>query len=977
VSELHIFGGMSWWVDGRDQPLGGPRERALLALLVVSRDQPLSTDRLADGLWGEAVPPTAHKAVQVYISRLRRKLGSDVIERLPAGYRLRVDDVVVDLVRFEDMLSEGLANLAADDPIRAEAAFDAATSIADGDPFADVADLEALRPEIERIDELRWQAAEGRFEAALRNGRHEAVLSQIQRGVDARPHRERLWYQLMLALYRSGRQVDALAAYHQAREALDVELGIEPGPDLQTLEGRILRQDDELRAPAPRRNLSLPTPVSSFIGREAELGALCALIDAHRVVTVQGPGGVGKTRLAVEAAKQAAGRFEDGVFFVALAELTVVELVAAEILATLGVRPPATRAPLDVLAGHLSDKRVLLVLDNLEQLPEAGREIAGLLERAPTVHVLATSRAPLRIRGERLFELETLAVDGPGRLRGEASPAALLFLERAAEMRPGTSSSSDSAAIETICSRVDGLPLAIELLARLTRVMSPAEIAESLAGGGLEMDATMADLPEHQSSLMQAIRWSRALLPGPAREVFPIIGIFAGGFDRPAFETVRAATSLGAMGDASLAAMVDQSLIRRTEPRGGQSRFGTLETVRVAALDMLRTTPDLETRARKAYLDYFVELAEWSERGLVGRDQAAIAERLEADLDNLRAALQAACDGRLGEPALRAAAALRPFWERRGRFLEGRRWLDLALTLAADVPPIVAGKAENAAGVMAQLASDLPMARRHWEAALAIREAIGDTDGATETIGNLGVVAFWSHDFARAEELFAQSLAAAREIGDAWRVGAHEVNLGNLFLVQGDLDAADRHLLAAEAQFLKLDDARRVATALSARGLALTARGQLDEATVVLDRALKIAEETGSWDSMVEAHRGLARIAVDRGTIPEALDHLRPSMALTVEAGDPIDLAETLEVLAEALAASAEWTAASQALGAAGRIRAELGMPPWPLYAGVVEGLHEAAGVALGTSAFRTALARGEEEDPRAIVHEILGVDSH
>jgi predicted ATPase/DNA-binding SARP family transcriptional activator len=966
---LHVFGGLRLAVDGETRPLGGPQERAVLALLVANADHPVSVDRLLDALWGDEVPATAEKTIQVYMSRIRAALGPAAVDRSAVGYVLHTVVVDLDVGAFEAAVRTGNAELEAGDAARADAAFDEALAIAAGEPFPDVAEVVALAPEIARLVELRWQAATGRFDAGLRLGRHEALVVEIEAAVAQQPHRERAWAQLMLALYRSGRQAEALAAYHRARLALDEELGIEPGPELRDLERRILDQDPGLALPVALQSRGVPHPISSIVGRTDDLRRLASTVADHRLSTLVGPGGVGKTRLAIEAANQLTPEFTDGSAFIGLADVTDHALVPTEILTVLGVRPPPDRAPLDVLTAYLGARRMLLVIDNLEQIPDISRPVGALLDAAPNVHILATSRRPIAVRGETTLTVDPLTVAAGD--RATATDAARLFIERAADVRPQVPGPEALATIESICGRLDGLPLAIELVARLTRVMEVAEIDRELAALALGVEGT-ADLPERHRTLRATIQWSRKLLPPDAQRSFPLLGLFSGGFDREAFEAALRIGPDAGRSTAILAALIDHSLVRRTASRAGVARFAVLDMIRSAAREEL-AGDDRRPAVETAIASHYLEVATASETLLDGPEQVTAMDRLDAELDNIRTSIQTAIRSGLAEQALLAAAALRPFWERSGRFAEGRATLAAVLELRDSAPPAAVGKAVNAAGVMAWLASDYPAARMAWESALDMRRQAGDVTGAMYTLGNLGILATDLQDFDRARWIYTECLETATALGDSWGLAAYHGNLGQVEIETGRLPEGELHIREAIDRFREIGDDHSVAMALNLQARAALAAGRLDEAEALERESLRLGEAVDNWNTKVIAHRRLALIAALADRPEETADELRAAGALVLPADDAMEICELLETFSRG-AARRDPGGAARALGAADRIRRRTAKQLWPLDAPIISAARGAAEAGLGTETFAAAYAAGAAADPKELLIEVLGM---
>jgi len=426
--EFRILGPLEVVASGESLGLGSPRQRTLLALLLIRAGQVVSCDRLAEDLWDSEPPSSARHTVQAYVHRLRRVLGADAwrLESRPPGYQLKVSAGELDAQRFENLADDGRRALVRDDPRAAAGLLAAALRLWRGPLLADLSDVAAIEPERARLDALRLTALEDRIEADLALGRHARVIGELEALLAGSPFRERLWGQLMLALYRSGRPADALEAFRRARRVLTAELGLEPSPWLCRRQEQILLRDVALDGPEPakppRPQHNLPAQRNTFIGRRRELAELAGLLRTHRLVCVTGPPGSGKTRLAIEVATRLLEEFPHGVCFVSLAETTDPQLIPSAIRAALGVPEPAHRPADRALADHLRSRRLLLLLDNFEHVLAAAPAVGKLLDTAPGLRVLATSRAPLRLSGEQEYPLDPLplpAADQPARPRAQ------------------------------------------------------------------------------------------------------------------------------------------------------------------------------------------------------------------------------------------------------------------------------------------------------------------------------------------------------------------------------------------------------------------------------------------------------------------------------------------------------------------------------------------------------------------------------
>jgi predicted ATPase/DNA-binding SARP family transcriptional activator len=638
--------------DGRPVPLGGPRLRTLIGVLALRAPAVVSRDTLIDGMWDGHPPAGAEKTLRAHVAYLRRGLlaaglGALVATRSP-GYALTSPAASIDVHRFLDLVGTARAATSA---AATAGILRAALELWRGDVLAGCPSGEWVRAEATRLCEARLNAIEDLFAAELELGRHAAVAAELESMVASHPLRERLWELLMRALYRAGRQGEALRAYRRVRALLVDEIGVEPGPELRRLEATILAGAEMpggvVTVVRPERGSlgGVPTPLTRLIGRGAETTELGALLAERRLITLTGVGGAGKTRLAIAVAERAGTQFTDGVWFVDLAPLADPGLVAGAVADALGAEPAGDTAP--ALARQLRQRNCLLVLDNCERVVTPCADlVATLLRCCPDLRVLATSREALGVLGEVLWPVPPLAVPPlvhQGLTLVSEYDAVRLFLDRAGVVAVRGFTEDDGPGIAGLCARLDGLPLAIELAAARTAVLSVAEITERLHDPALLSVAHHPDRPDHRA-MHATIAWSYDLLDPATQERFRRLAVFAGGFRLDAVEAVW--DRPGAVG--MLADLVAKSLVVVERDEWG-TRYRLLETIRRWAGARLTENPAEEREARARHAAHYLARAE----------QADGPARLAADQENLCSALAwLAGDGRDPAGHLRLAMAL-------------------------------------------------------------------------------------------------------------------------------------------------------------------------------------------------------------------------------------------------------------------------------------------------------------------------------
>ncbi len=857
--------------------IGGAKQRALLAILLINANQVLAADRLIDLLWGERPPETASNVLQVYISQFRKVLEPthrrgapySVLVSQPPGYQLRVEADQLDSRGFEALFEEGRLAMARQDPLTAATALRNALAMWRGAALTDVGRESFALAEVARLAEMRLQAVEERIQADLALGGHADVMSELQALVAEHPLRERLCGQLMLALYQSGRQAEASDTYQRTRHVLVDQLGMEPGPKLQQLLRQILNQDPALDVrpqvlDAGRSNL--PATVTTFVGRGGEIAEVIDLLASFRLVTLTGTGGIGKTRLATEVARRLLDDYRDGVWLVDLAPVANQDLVVKTVMYTLGLRIQGAGVDADILSSYLKGRHQLLVLDNCEHLIEAAARLAAsLLKACPDLSILATSRESLNIPGEVAWRVPSLSVPDPG---GRSSVEALrefeavsLFSECASRAL-GTFSLSDANApgVAGICHRLDGIPLAIELAASRLKVLSVNELNERLSESfGVLARSGRTAVARHQT-LRATIAWSYDLLDDSERALFTRLSVFAGGFTVSAAAAVYGPNRTDPSVLELLARLVDKSLVLPVTTIGGQGRLRMLEVLRQFARERLEESGEA-AKVLDSHMHYFTALAEELSSRLRGPEQGTALDRLEVEHDNIRAALTWSRDTERGDLALRLIAAVWLFWYVRGYGVEGLR---AATDLLAqfDLPYPSTGEVLFGAAMLAWQRRDLHTAERLAAEAFTLYE-LSDDDGGR----GLAILCHANNADAdgrktEAEGKFGQALALLRAAGNHWGASIALNNLGVHQCELGRYGEAERYLSESLELGMRLGDPWRKLMALGSLAELYLAQGMPRRAAEVMTQAFVLQHDTRNIFSLPSDLEACARLAV-------------------------------------------------------------------------------------------------------------------
>ena len=915
--EFRLLGRLEVVDGGRDVAPRRRKQRALLGLLLLRAGELVAVDEAVDALWGMRPPPAARNAVQGHVATLRKLLGRDRIATLESGYTLRLDEDELDLHRFERLLSDASGR-----PPRKQAELlSEALALFRGAPMEEFRYDDFARAEAARIEELRLHALELKLEAELALGRHDNVIPELELLIDEQPLRERFRAQLMLALYRGGRQVEALDVYQAGRSTLVEELGIEPGPELQRLERRILNQDPALAAPSAMIAAArLPTPPTPLIGREREIDEVAVLLRRPevRLLTLTGPGGTGKTRLALQAATELFHAFADGVVFVSLAPLQDPALVLPTAAQALGVGATSGDTLAEDLARALRNRELVLVFDNFEHLLTAAPAAAEITADAAGVKLLVTSRAPLRLSAEHVYPVSPLTTptgaEDVERLRQCESVA--LFEARAQAVRPDFAvTSANAGAVADICRALDGLPLAIELAASRVGALPPAAMRRRLDHRLKLLVGGARDAPERQRTLRATMDWSHELLEQAEQRLFVRLAVFAGGC------TIEAAEGVCGGDDdldvvEGLASLTDKGLTR-LEGSDEEPRFTMLETVREYAAERLELSAEASTLHRR-HAEHFLRLAEEAEPNLIGvGNHEEWLDRLERDHDNFRSALDWLEASGDSSGALRLTAALWRFWDLKGHLIEGRRQLERALR-ADERPTASRAKALSGAADMALTCGDVTTGRLHAEEALNLYRELQDEWGTAFSLLMVAYGIGQEGDWPRAQQLYGESVQRFRDLGDEYY----------------ELRAARAHAWSYYED------------------------GELGRSRELYEGILPRARATGHELVEAIALSMLADIAVDEGRVADAISPLQESQRILRELNDLLLLAAGVGRFASVLALAGRAATATQVLSTSEALMEEIGArPPW--FAGISSKTLAAVHTQLDDAAFAEVWERG------------------
>ena len=857
---IRLLGGFSVWVGSRAVPEGAwhlRKAKSLVKLLALAPGHRVHREQVMEFLWPELGRRAASNNLRRTLHVARRALEPD-----PSASRYLISHgehltlcpdgpLWVDVEAFEEVAATVRRS---GDPAAYRAALDLyAGDLLPEDPYEDWAEDRRRQLRRNYLDMLVEMA-----ELCEERGDLGAAIDALREAVSEEPEHEEAHAELMRLYAKSDQRHKALRQYERLCQALRREFGTEPGTASRRLHEEIVagrvpvaRSVSSKDIPSESTSYPLrhnvPAALSSFVGRERELVEIKRTLAMTRELTLTGAGGCGKTRLALEVARDVASSYPDGAWLVELASLSQPELVPQAVASVLGVREQPDRSLVDTLAGNLREKCLLLILDNCEHLIEACAQLAhSLLHSCPHLRVLTTSREPLGIEGEAVWRVSSLSVPATDRLpaTGELTryDAVRLFLDRNRLRMPDFDLTPDNGrAVAQICRRLEGIPLAIELATARVGPLAVEEVAQRLGDSlSLLTVSPRTAVPRHRT-MRATLEWSHGLLSEPEKKLFRRLSAFAGGWTLEAAEVVGSDGLEGADVLDVLSRLVDKSLVVAEATEGDRVRYRVLEPIRQYARKKLEEDEESDATLRR-HANLFLALAEEAEPELRGPRQEEWLERLEVEHDNFRAALSWALEGGEPELALRLSGALGDFWYLRGRLKEGRRWLEAALAEGSELAAAVRIKALVRAGSIAWEQRDFERAVTLSEEGLALSRELGDKAGASAALLNLGVVAMLRDERERALSLLEEAVALGRELGNTAVISLALQGLGLALMLKGEFEWATALQRENLALANETGDMHMQGFSIGLGGLIALGKGDYEQAGALGMEALKIFE---------------------------------------------------------------------------------------------------------------------------------------
>ncbi len=941
---LSLLGPLQVSLDG--QAVGSfayNKARALLAYLAVESDQLHQRDAIVGLLWPDMPDAAARTNLRQVLTSLRDTIGvgdpaapfllttRDTLQFNPAS------DYTLDVTRFIDLL-DACAKHRHRHIARCLACatrLEEAVALYHGDFLAQLSSIDSAPFEewlVVKREALHQRAAEALAQLARHHeqwGDTVRARQLLTRLIELEPWDEAAYGQLMRSLARAGQRSAALAQYETCRRILAEQFGVEPSPVTQKLIEQI-RAGLPIEDTSPPRSTELPIVTTKLIGRDVELAELSDLLSdpAQRLLTIVGPGGIGKTRLALAALTATAPIFADGAVFVPLAALSSADLLPATILSALGLTLEQQVSPEQQLIDHLRSRELLLVLDNFEHLLANVELIKRIVQQAPQITLLITSRERLALQAERVFELEGLdypALEVTADI--ERYQAVQLFVERAQRLQRKFQLAPDNAAaVARICRLVEGLPLAIELAASTINVQSCAAIADGIANDLRALATRFHDVSERHRSMWAAFEHSWRLLTADEQQVFSRLSVFRGGFQ------LEAAQQISNASPTMLAALIDKSLVQR-ETTG---RYDLHDLLRQYGQGKLSEAGNLK-QAHERHLTWFLQLATTAEPQLMGKEQARWLEQLEAENDNLRTALQWSLEQGLFDQAAQLSSALWRFWWTRGYLSEGRQWYSRIYAHRDALSAEMSAKLFNQAGVLAVQQGDFAEAQRLFEANLALNRERGNLSGIANVLNNLGALTIEQAHYDQARIFLEESLPLRRQLGNKAHIAATLNNLGTVAQYQADLTSAQQYFDESLALYRELEDTRSIAGVLN----------------------------------------NLGGIALFERDLPQAQAFYRESLTLRHAVGDKAGIAECLEGLAAVAVRQAQPRRSAQLYGAAATLRENVGSPLPPTDEATNEPYTKESQAQLGIAVWAEAFSAGHALTLEQVITYALETTDH
>lgn len=924
-----VLGPLEIVSDGESIHPTRPKVRALLAYLLLHANAVVSSDRIVDALWRGSDPAKAKKALWVHVSNLRRILDSragdpaDVLVTRDGGYELSVGVGQLDTQQFESLAEQGRRQLKAH-PSRARAILESALTLWQGLPYQDLSDDQDAMPEIRRLEELRIATQELRLAAMLETGEGQLVVQEVESLTEAHPFRESLWALELRALYRSGQQTRALRRYQEMRKALGDEIGVSPSPELQRLEEQILLHDPSLDRGGPRGTASnLPRRSRALVGRRGEIEEVQTLVTTQRLVTLTGPGGVGKTALAIEAMRSMTDYWPDGVWLVELATVSDASLVPQITAAAVGLDEDIPNGSIQELALHLRSMSLVLIFDNCEHLlPEVAHVVERLLDMTAGVALLATSRESLRSKGEFTWSVPPLHLpdqEMPPDQVAEVPSVSLLcqhILTRDRNFSLGEDNKMD---VVDVCRYLDGVPLALELAGAQIGVLGVSAVASRLRDHSEILTSSASTLERRHRSVVASITWSYELLSEPEQRVFDRISVFAGSFGLDDVEAV-VALDREESGKAAqlLGRLVEQSMVQVSGDGSNGRRYRLLEVIKDFGRDRLVESSEFAL-VQERHAAHFKSLARAFGPELRGPRRALVIERVAANYEDFRSAALWSLDNEEPAESLQFLRALGAFWSEKSSY--SRDGFDLATRMVdasgSSLPPEGA-LALVRIGHELRMRGDLDEAARLADKAILLLRDVDEPSLLADCLCLRGLVALVRDDES-ALPFLERALDETQRTKDFFGSAQAHLFLGFATGEIGDWPTARRHLERARSLIELCGGGRALSGVLGYLGRCALMEGELEEAARLLEQAIAVGHDSGAHHENTYSFNALAVVHLARGDLLRAASSM--DKAFEASSDNSQQLSTSIALLAVLQTRTADFDAAVQSFAVSETIR--------------------------------------------------------